>query len=50
MMDFPGIQTFVKMGIFIEKMITLDTTYGSEKTVTTAAALHGQVFYQEFCC
>ena len=32
-MDFPGILTFVKMGIFIEKMVTHDNSFGSEKTV-----------------
>ena len=33
MMDFPGISTFVKMGIFREKMVILDNTFGSKNTV-----------------
>ena len=33
MMDFPGISTFVKTGIFREKMVILDNTFGSENTV-----------------
>ena len=32
-MDFSRISTFVKMGIFREKMVTLDNTFGSEKPV-----------------
>ena len=33
MMDFPGISTFVKTGIFKEKMVILDNTFGSKNTV-----------------
>ena len=33
MMDFPGILTFVKTGIFREKMVILDNTFGSKNTV-----------------
>ena len=33
MMDFPGISTFVEMGIFREKIVILDNTFGSENTV-----------------
>ena len=33
MMDFPGIQTFVKMGIFMEKAITPDDTFGYKMAV-----------------
>ena len=38
-MDFPGILTFVKMGIFIEKMVTIDNIFGSEKTVKSQLLL-----------
>ena len=34
-MDFPGILTFVKMGIFIAKMVTLDNTFGSERKLNS---------------
>ena len=44
MMDFPGISTFVKTGIFREKMVILDNTFGSKNTVAT---LPRQVFYEE---
>ena len=44
MMDFPGISTFVKMGIFREKMVIFDNTFGSKNTVAT---LPRQEFYEE---
>jgi len=33
MMGFPGISTFVKMGIFRKKMVILDNTFGFENTI-----------------
>ena len=47
MMDFPGISTFVKTGIFREKMVILITLLAPKTQLITVATLLRQVFYEE---